>query len=84
MEKTKYLEQICKIGQGSDCCRYVVAGAPGITCAKLSGLKETIDIRVKLGRFIAMGDNCAGLPDNQLITQTPIPDEQIPKETSSD
>jgi hypothetical protein len=55
------LKNICKVGQGSDCCRYVVAGVGGITCAKLvEELKTQIDKRVAMGKFSATSDNCEG------------------------
>lgn len=60
MTKTNYLQEICKIGQGAACCRYVVAGADGITCAKLTEVKATIDKRVADGLFTATSDNCEG------------------------
>jgi len=59
-----YLKKTCKIGQGADCCRYIVAGAKGITCAKLTPLKATIDKRVELRTFVAQGDNCEGKDEN--------------------
>jgi len=60
----KHLEEICKIGKGSACCRYIVAGKEGITCAKLTSLKVIIDRRVSHGSFIAQGDNCEGKEEN--------------------
>ena len=57
MEK-EVLRNICKIGQGKDCCRYLVCGVGGFECAKLSGLKTLIDHRVEL--MTAQGDNCEG------------------------
>lgn len=55
------LTDVCKLGQGSDCCRYITAGAAGIECAKHTGLKAIIDKRVEEGTFTAQGDNCEGL-----------------------
>jgi hypothetical protein len=59
-----YLKNTCKVGQGNSCCRYVVAGAGGITCAKLTEMKDTIDRRVELKRFVASADNCEGKDEN--------------------
>lgn len=59
-----YLKNVCKIGQGADCCRYIVAGVGGITCAKLTEMKVVIDRRVEEGRFTAQGDNCEGKNEN--------------------
>lgn len=55
-----YLKEVCKIGQGADCCRYIVAGKGGIECAKLSTMKPAIDSRVEAGMFVAQADNCEG------------------------
>jgi hypothetical protein len=56
------LKTVCKIGQGHECCRYIVAGADGIECAKLQPvLQLQIDQRVASGQFTARGDNCEGL-----------------------
>ena len=54
-------DDICKMGKGSYCCRYLVCGAEGFECAKHTSLKETIDRRVRWGQFTARGDNCEGL-----------------------
>lgn len=64
MSKTDYLKQVCKIGQGAECCRYVVAGQSGIACAKLSEMKATIDDRVAKNLFTAIADNCEGKAEN--------------------
>jgi hypothetical protein len=63
-----YLKEVCKIGQGHDCCRYIVAGAVGVTCAKLTPMKDTLDERVKAETFIARGDNCEGKQPNIDLT----------------
>jgi len=49
---------VCKIGQGNDCCRYLVAGPKGFECAKITPMKATIDARVH--SFTAKADNCEG------------------------
>jgi len=56
-----WVEEICKIGKGSACCRYLVGGAQGFECAKHTTMKATIDRRVEAGSFTARGDNCTGL-----------------------
>jgi hypothetical protein len=68
----KYLKEICKVGQGTVCCRYIVAGTEGITCAKLTPLKDEIDHRVKAGLFIAQGDNCEGITPARLLPDVPL------------
>jgi len=56
-----YIKKVCKIGQGSNCCRYLIAGEMGFECAKLNpDLKALMDTRVKAEINIAKGDNCSG------------------------
>jgi hypothetical protein len=58
-----FLDAVCKMGQGHDCCRYLVGAPNGIQCAKLdAGLALTIDQRATAGLMTARADNCAGLP----------------------
>lgn len=57
-----YLTKVCKTGRGAECCRYIVAGEGGITCAKHDDLLfDQINRRVEAGVFTAQGDNCEGL-----------------------
>jgi len=38
---------ICKLGQGSECCGFLITGKSGYECAKCSqGLKEMIQMRL--------------------------------------
>ena len=54
------LYEVCKMGQGKDCCRYMVVDPDvGIACAKHSELSVTIDHQVD--KMVAQGDNCEGL-----------------------
>ena len=53
-----YRKTVCKIGQGSDCCRYIVGGADGFECAKRTSMRFAIDQRADDMR--AKGDNCDG------------------------
>ena len=63
----KQLEQ-CKIGQGADCCRYLVVGANGFECMKttISG-KAFMDKQVD--RMTAKGNNCEGKTNEYLNTK---------------
>ena len=55
------LNEVCKIGQGADCCRYLVVDGDDIDCGKNDPeLKAMIDERVEEGKFTARGDNCEG------------------------
>lgn len=57
------LHGVCKIGQGAECCRYLVGDGTGIHCAKLDpGLAHAIDLRVAANAYKAKGDNCEGRP----------------------
>lgn len=54
-----YVNDVCKIGQGSDCCRYLMMGSGGFECAKASAMmRNAIDARAS--RMTAKGDNCSG------------------------
>jgi len=57
---TKHVKEICKIGQGSACCRYLMVGNSGFECGKLTGLKTLLDDRVRFKTIVARGDNCEG------------------------
>lgn len=60
------LKAVCKIGQGADCCRYIVADGNGLACAKhVPELVEQITVRVNAGAFIARSDNCEGLKQEE-------------------
>jgi hypothetical protein len=54
-----YIEDVCKIGQGHACCRYLGVGADGIECLKLTPLKATLDARGD--SMVARADNCDGV-----------------------
>lgn len=56
------VQDVCKIGQGAECCRYLMAGGSGFECAKKTSLAEVLDARVETGSMAARGDNCPGLP----------------------
>lgn len=53
------LYNVCKVGQGAACCRYISASKDGICCEKFTGLGRMIDLRVH--EMTAKGDNCEGL-----------------------
>lgn len=58
-----YIKEVCKIGQGNDCCRYLSVGADGFCCLKLEpDLKTYLDNRVANNDITAQGDNCEGKP----------------------
>jgi hypothetical protein len=59
------LKKVCKIGQGKDCCRYILCGGEGFHCAKLDPdlkpIKDNLDQRAASGNMVAQSDNCEGL-----------------------
>jgi len=54
------MENICKLGQGKDCCRYLICGIKGFACAKNSDLAVKLDCLVETNKMIAQGNNCEG------------------------
>ena len=64
IEKVK---QICKIGQGAACCRYLACGSNGFECLKLiPTAKSHIDFKADIKQdMTAIGDNCEGEPLNE-------------------
>lgn len=55
------IKKVCKIGQGADCCKYLVMGK-GFECMKFDPAnKKVIDDNWKTTPHIAQGDNCDGL-----------------------
>jgi hypothetical protein len=54
------LKNICKLGQGNECCRYLACGADGLECLKNTSARRLLDERVESGAMNAMGDNCLG------------------------
>lgn len=58
------LKEVCKIGQGKDCCRYVTVGPKGFECAKNTGLLRCIlNTKVERNMMVAQGDNCDGIKE---------------------
>jgi len=51
---------VCKVGQGVLCCRYLTMSPSGWSCEKLTDMGRTIDRKVTAGEFTAKGDNCLG------------------------
>ena len=50
---------VCKMGQGADCCRYLICSGNGFECAKTTSLKDAIDTR--MNQMNAKSDNCGGV-----------------------
>jgi hypothetical protein len=54
------VKNVCKIGQGNACCRYLVIGAQGFECVRDTEMKVYLDARVAMETMVARGDNCSG------------------------
>ena len=60
-EARAHVENVCKIGQGALCCKYLVIGMKGYECMRVSPEnKKVIDDNWKTTAHVAQGDNCAG------------------------
>jgi hypothetical protein len=56
-----YIKQVCKIGQGAACCRYLGVGQDGLECLKVDpGIKKVVDKSWATTEHVAQGDNCDG------------------------
>jgi hypothetical protein len=60
MELTNQIKNVCRIGQGNACCRYLTVSPSGWNCEKHSSLKALLDRRVEANTIVAQGDNCEG------------------------
>jgi hypothetical protein len=55
-------KNVCKVGQGQECCRYLGMANGDWTCFKLDqGMKTFLDRRVAEEALKARGDNCPGI-----------------------
>lgn len=67
IKKTKmnsYVKEVCRIGQGKKCCRYLTPSKKGLECAKMNVReKAVIDRNFAIHENIAQGDNCTGKED---------------------
>ena len=59
------LMKICKVGQGSDCCRYVGFDKFGSVCLKNTDLAKVIDRKVN--EMSAKSINCDGKKEEEII-----------------
>lgn len=56
----KHIKEVCKMGKGYACCRYLVLGTSGFECVKGHPMAVTLDERAEAGTMVARGDNCEG------------------------
>lgn len=66
-EITDYIKNTCKIGQGADCCRFILVSRKGFECGKFGSAKGELDRKVAMGLFTAKGDNCDGYTEEESI-----------------
>lgn len=61
MSELVYIKTVCKIGQGAECCKYLVAGIKGFECMKVNpAYKATVDANWETTPHVAQGNNCPG------------------------
>lgn len=60
MDLSEHIKNVCRIGQGIACCRYLTVGQNGWNCEKHTGLQFLLDERVRKKTITARGDNCEG------------------------
>ena len=56
----EWVRDVCLVGHGQDCCRYLTMSAAGWSCEKHSNLRSLLDRRVATKTISARGDNCPG------------------------
>lgn len=56
----KHTREICKLGQGEDCCAFIVMGMDGFECVKGTLTQQTIELKLAEGTMNAKDDNCKG------------------------
>ena len=62
LEMNNQIKTVCKIGQGADCCKYLVMSPNGFECSKFKPEdKAVIDKAWESGHHVAQGDNCGGM-----------------------
>lgn len=64
-ELDEHIKNVCKIGQGAECCKYLLLGSGGFECGKISEWKEVVDKEWDSTKT-AQGDNCEGKIDLNL------------------
>ncbi|MEK7498452.1 MAG: hypothetical protein AAB611_01170 [Patescibacteria group bacterium] len=54
---------VCKLGQGTNVCSFLILSAEGFECAKGTTWQAQIAERRAAKSMTAMGDNCSGPPN---------------------
>jgi hypothetical protein len=58
--ESQWVVDVCKVGYGPACCRYLCPTPDGWSCEKASIIGRGIDEDVASGKCKRIGDNCAG------------------------
>lgn len=59
-----HVKAICQPGKGSATCRYLTTDRFGWACVKTHPYAAAVvDSRISSGTMSAIGDNCAGVPE---------------------
>lgn len=70
MKLNEHVKNVCKIGKGNACCRYLVVGPKGLECVKhIQEMKEHLDEKVTGMTIVARGDNCDGRTIDELKSE---------------
>lgn len=61
-----YVRNVCCIGQGVACCRFLILYGSHWDCAKVdAAFKTWVNDRARSGQMVAQGDNCPGWTGDQ-------------------
>ncbi len=55
-----HVTSVCRPGERTKTCRYLILGPGGWRCALGSDLQSTIDGKVSRGEMVAISQNCDG------------------------
>lgn len=64
-----HVQDVCRIGQGALCCKYLMCDEGGFFCGKSSGeWRKIVDNNWEKHQHVAQGDNCGGREQKELNT----------------
>jgi hypothetical protein len=59
---SQWAKEVCRIGQGAGCCRFLTMGPDGWECQKGTSMGVLLTTRAGCGLMHAQSDNCPGRP----------------------
>lgn len=69
----KHVSDVCKMGQGAECCKYLVMGTKGFECMRVNPAnKKVIDSDWEVTPHVSQGDNCKGYLNEKQMKRTGI------------